>query len=329
LLNAPIRSDATFCGASPKRAPSPIFEAIFRQIKGAALKAFAACLALALCLGAARAAECGPDKLGTSRIVEVGTQGGLTVGFKTYPKEIPLADHEVILTFDDGPEPATTPQVLAALARECVRATFFVIGRKVEAAPELTRREAAEGHTIAHHTFSHPQPTLRFMGAREARADVLRGMITVERVVYGANFSAGEPKDLAALRLHTPFFRFPGFADTPDLKAWFAANNVGVFSTDLWASDWIEMTPQAELKLILARLEAAKRGMILFHDSHRWTADMLPNFLRELRLRGYHVVHMIAGPGPGATVDAPPGWISQTERAIDRLKLPLTRPAPP
>jgi peptidoglycan/xylan/chitin deacetylase (PgdA/CDA1 family) len=304
-------------------------KAVFRQIKGAAVKTFAAILVLALCLGAAKAAECGPDKLGTSRIVEVGTQGGLAVGFKTYPKEIPLADHEVILTFDDGPEPATTPQVLEALARECVRATFFVIGRKVEAAPELTRREAAEGHTIAHHTFTHPQPTLRYMGAPEARADILRGMIAVERVVYGADFSAGEPKDLADLKPHTPFFRFPGFADTPDLNAWFAANNIGVFSTDLWASDWIEMTPQVELNLVMARLEAVKRGMLLFHDNRQWTADMLPRFLRELKLRGYRVVHMVAGPGPGANVDAPPGWISETERAIGRLKPRLTKPAPP
>ena len=39
--------------------------------------------------------------------------------------------------------------------------------------------------------------------------------------------------------------------------------------------------------------------MLLFHDNHQWTADMLPPFLRELKLRGYHVVHMVAGPGPG------------------------------
>jgi peptidoglycan-N-acetylglucosamine deacetylase len=293
------------------------------------LKAFAVLLALALCPGAVRAADCDPDKLGTSRIVEVGTEGGLAVGFKTYPKEIPLADHEVILTFDDGPEPATTPQVLAALAAQCVRATFFVIGRKVEDAPELARREAAEGHTIAHHTFTHPQPTLRYMGAHEARADILRGMITVERVVFGADFSAGEPKDLADLKLRTPFFRFPGFADTPDLMAWFAANNVGAFSTDLWASDWIEMPPKVELNLIMARLESVKRGMILLHDNRQWTADMLPDFLRELKRRGYHVVHMIAGPGRGATVDAPPGWVSETEQALGRLKPRLARPAPP
>ena len=284
---------------------------------------------LPLLLGPAWAAECGHDKLGTSRIVEVGTQGGLAIGFKTYPKEIPLADHEVILTFDDGPEAATTPKVLEALAAECVRVTFFDIGRKVEATPELARREAVEGHTIAHHTFTHPQPTLRYMGDREARADILRGMIAVEKIVYGADFSAGEPKDLSGLKLHAPFFRFPGFADTADLKAWFAANNIGIFSTDLWASDWIEMTPQVELNLIMARLEAVKRGMILLHDNHQWTADMLPRFLRELKLRGYHVVHMVAGPGPGVTVDAPPGWVSETERSIDRPKPRLTKPAPP
>lgn len=293
------------------------------------MKTAVALLILPLLAGLAKAADCGPDKLGTTRIVSVGTQGGLAVGFKTYPREIPLADHEVILTFDDGPEAATTPQVLSALAEQCVRATFFVIGRKVEATPELARREAAEGHTVAHHTYTHPQPTLRYMGDSEARADILRGMITIERVVYGADFSAGEPKDLSGLKLHAPFFRFPGFADTPDLRNWFAANNVGTFSTDLWASDWIEMTPQVELNLIMARLEAVKRGMILLHDNHQWTADMMPRFLRELKLRGYHIVHMVAGPGPGVTVDAPPGWVSETERALDRLKPRLTKPSPP
>jgi peptidoglycan-N-acetylglucosamine deacetylase len=301
--------------------------------EGAPLKASTTVLVLLFFLApwpsTAKAVECGSDKLGTSRIVEVGTQGGLEVGFKTYPKEIPLADHEVILTFDDGPEAATTPQVLKALAVECVRVTFFDIGRKVEATPELARREAAEGHTVAHHTFSHPQPTLRYMGEREARADILRGMIAVEKIVYGADFSAGEPQDLSALKLHTPFFRFPGFADTTDLRAWFAANNVGTFGTDLWASDWIEMTPQVELNLIMARLEAVKRGMILLHDNRQWTADMLPRFLRELKLRGYRVVHMVAGPGPGVTVEAPPGWSSETERTIDRLKPRLAKPAAP
>ena len=254
--------------------------------------------------GAAAAAgeACGPDKLGTARVAEVGTQGGLMVGLKTYPRAIPLADHEVILTFDDGPDQRTTPEILRTLADQCVRATFFDIGRKVDELPLLARREVEEGHTVAHHTYTHPQPTLTFMTDLAARADILKGMIAVERAAYGADFSAGEPTDLGKLKLHAPFFRFPGFADTADLRSWFADNNVAIFGTDLWASDWIAMTPEEELKLILGRLEKAGRGMLLFHDNRLWTADMMPAFLAELKKRGYRVVHVVAGPGAGPTV---------------------------
>ena len=197
---------------------------------------------------AAKAQTCGPGKLGTSRVVEVGAHGGLEVGLKTYPQTIPLADHEVILTFDDGPAAKTTPEILNALAEECVRATFFDIGRNVEGLPEIARREALDGHNVAHHTWSHPQPTLRYMPEAAARADILKGMIAVEKAAYGQTFPEGEPKDLKDLKLHTPWFRFPGFADTQDLRDWFAANNVGIFGVDLWASDWIKMTPEQELQ---------------------------------------------------------------------------------
>jgi peptidoglycan-N-acetylglucosamine deacetylase len=276
--------------------------------------------ALILGLKAAGAETCGPDKLGTSRVVEVGTQGGLEVGLKTYPQTIPLADHEVILTFDDGPAAKTTPEILNALAEQCVRATFFEIGRNAEGLPEIARREVLEGHTVAHHTYSHPQPTLRYMSDAAARDDLLRGMIAVERAAYGQDFSAGEPKDLKELKLHAPFFRFPGFADTENLRQWLGANNVGIFGVDLWASDWIRMTPEEELKLVMSRLDRLGKGMLLLHDNHQWTADMVPMLLRELKAKGYRVVHMVAGPGTGPTVPAPKGWFSETERVIGALK---------
>jgi peptidoglycan-N-acetylglucosamine deacetylase len=287
-------------------------------------------LALAVVSSAAHAVECGPDKLGTSRVVEVGTQGGLEVGLKTYAQTIPLADHEVILTFDDGPAAKTTPEVLDALKEECVRATFFEIGRNAEALPEIARREVLDGHTVAHHTWSHPQPTLRFMSDAQARADVLRGMIAVEKAAYGQTFPEGDPKDLKDLKLHAPFFRFPGFADTKDLREWFAANNVGIFGVDLWASDWIKMTPEQELKLVMSRLERnGDRGMLLVHDSHPWTAEMIPMLLKELKAKGYRIVHMVAGPGNGPTTPAPKGWTSETERVIGALKPRLEKAAAP
>ena len=188
--------------------------------------------------------------------------------------------------------------MLDALADECVRATFFVIGRKVEALPELARRELAEGHTLAHHTFTHPQPTLRYMGDAQARADILKGMLAVERAAYGARFPDGEPTDLSQLKLHTPFFRFPGFADTADLRSWFAANNVGIFGVDLWASDWVKMTPEQELKLILARLEKAEARHAAVPRQPSLDRRDAAAFPRELKKRGYHVVHMVPGPGP-------------------------------
>ena len=289
-----------------------------------------ALIALIAGLSAAAAAECGPGTLATSRVVTVGTEGGLEVGLKTYAQTIPLADHEVILTFDDGPEATNTPKILDALAAECVHATFFDIGRNADGLPEIARREVLDGHTVAHHTWSHPQPTLRYLpgGDPAARADILKGMIAIEKAAYGQTFPDGEPKDLKDLKLHAPWFRFPGFADTQDLRDWFAANNVGIFGVDIWASDWIKMTPEEELKLVMSRLDKnGHKGMLLMHDNHPWTAAMVPMLLRELKDKGYHVVHMIPGPGKGPTVPAPPGWTSETERTIGALKPRLEKSA--
>jgi peptidoglycan/xylan/chitin deacetylase (PgdA/CDA1 family) len=298
-----------------------------RQESCGARRRSAAFAVALLSLAPARAAECGPDALGVSRIEKVGTQGGLEVGWKTYRDTLPLADHEVILTFDDGPDPKTTPAILDALKAQCVRATFFAIGRNADEHPNLMRREVEEGHNVAYHTYTHPQPTLRYMTPQAARADILKGMIAVERAAYGQDFSKGEPDDLSKLKLHAPFFRFPGFADTPDLRAWFARNNVAIFGVDLWASDWIRMTPDQELKLILHRLEKARKGMILLHDNKPWTAEMLPRFLAELKARGYHVVQIVPGPGHGPTEAAPAGWRSETERTLNSLKPRLEREA--
>jgi hypothetical protein len=67
-----------------------------------------------------------------------------------------------------------------------------------------------------------------------------------------------------------------------------------VFGADLWASDWDRMMPKQELKLITDRLKAARKGIILFHDSKKaQTAAMLPAFLRYLRDNDYHVVHVV------------------------------------
>jgi peptidoglycan/xylan/chitin deacetylase (PgdA/CDA1 family) len=91
----------------------------------------------------------------------------------------------------------------------------------------------------------------------------------------------------------TPFFRFPGFASSQALLDRLAARGIVVFGADVWASDWLSMSPEQELRLILSRVEHTGRGIVLFHDTKAQTARMLPAFLRELKRRGFRIVHVV------------------------------------
>ena len=249
--------------------------------------------------------------LGTSRVMEVNPKGGLKVGLKSYPQTLALEKGEVVLTFDDGPSPATTGAVLKALDDECVKATFFLVGRNAQANPTLVQREQAAGHTLGHHTFSHPFVTMRGLTEAAAMADMDAGFAADDRAAYGR--ADGAPR--------TPFFRFPGFADTPELDSWLARRNIAIFGADLWASDWVEMAPQTTMELLLTRLDKAGKGIILLHDTRPQTAKMLPDLLRELKTRGYRVVHIVPARGdePTALTKAEPGWTSETEAAIAKV----------
>jgi peptidoglycan-N-acetylglucosamine deacetylase len=250
----------------------------------------------------ALARDCGPEALGVSRTITIDRAKGTALGLQSYPRTLDLQDHEVVLTFDDGPA-APTARVLDALAKECVQATFFVIGKNAEEAPGVVKREVADGHSVASHSYSHPANTLRLMDDADARADIERGMAAVEKA------SGGKA---------APFFRFPGFADTPALVEWLEGQGVTIFGSDLWASDWSPMSPKGELELVMSRLEKAGKGIVLFHDSKAQTAGMLADFLRELKTRGYRIVHVVPGDGATPIADAAPGWTSTTEPIIKK-----------
>jgi peptidoglycan/xylan/chitin deacetylase (PgdA/CDA1 family) len=260
----------------------------FMKLLGAAL------IALLASTLAAQAADC-PRKgtLGTSRILSVDAATTPQVGLQNFSETLPLGDHEVVLTFDDGPWPPTTPRVLAALANECVRATFFLIGKPASEHPDLVRRIAAEGHTIGHHTWLHR--SLMRIPPGETSEEIDHGIAADEMALHG----------VATTTPSTPFFRFPGFETTPATLALLQSRRIVVFGTDLWASDWNPMTPKQELKLIIDRLKAVGKGIILFHDPKAQTAAMLPAFLRYLRDNHYRVVHVVPA-APGINFDGVP-----------------------
>lgn len=242
----------------------------------------AALLAFVASVSAANAADCPrKDALGTSRVMTVDPQAFPRVGLKSFPQTLPLADKEVVLTFDDGPFPPTTTKVLATLAAECVQATFFLVGRNAEANPGMVKKIAAEGHTIGHHTWSHRW--LDKISQPQAIEEIDRGIVADEKALHGKATSVPT----------TPFFRFPGFASTPALLSGLQSRGIAVLGADFWASDWEPMTPEQQLNLITERLDNAGKGIILFHDTKAQTAKMLPAFLQYLRRNGYKVVHLV------------------------------------
>ena len=280
-------------------------------MKVSSIRAALLCVAAISALPALAAEDCPrADALGTSRTIEVDPAGGLKLGLKSYPRSLALEKGEVVLTFDDGPLPATTGPVLKALKDECVKATFFLVGRNAAANPVFVKRELMEGHTVGHHTFSHPFVTMRGLTDAAARADIDKGFAADDKAAYGA--ATSEPR--------VPFFRFPGFADTTELDSWLATRGVAVFGADLWASDWVEMTPEKTMDLLLTRLEAVGKGIVLLHDTRPQTAQMLPRLLRELKVRGYRIVHIVPGKGPTPLAEVDPAtFTSETEAAIAKV----------
>jgi peptidoglycan/xylan/chitin deacetylase (PgdA/CDA1 family) len=222
-----------------------------------------------------------PQALGTERVIDIDAKTTPRVGHKQFPSTLPLGTKELVLTFDDGPRPGTTSKVLDALKSECVRATFFLLGRNAAAHPQLARQALSEGHTVGHHSYSHA--ILSRMSLAKAEADIDRGIAADEFALYG------ERRTKPA----TPFFRFPGFAANEPLLARMSERGLVVFGADVWAGDWVPMGPEQELRLILSRIDQVGRGIVLFHDTKGRTAQMLPAFLRELKKRGYRIVHVV------------------------------------
>jgi peptidoglycan/xylan/chitin deacetylase (PgdA/CDA1 family) len=215
--------------------------------------------------------------IGVARTIAIESRGGPRIGRKSYADSLPLADGEVVLTFDDGPWPDTTPAVLDALSEAQTRATFFMIGRNALSWPAIARRVVSDGHTVANHTLSHPW-TMRQRSFEVGVREIIEG----ERAISAA---IGRPI--------APFFRFPGFADTPALLVELARQDRSVWGTDVWASDWNQMVPARQLSLVVSRLKRTRGGVVLFHDTRPQTAAMMPAFLQRLAAENMRIVHAV------------------------------------
>src|SRR5499427_7411306 len=132
----------------------------------------------------ALAADCpgNPDALGTSRVITVDPAEHARIGSMQYRESLPLEDREVVLTFDDGPLPPRTNHVLDTLASECVKATFFLVGKMATTYPDVVRKIVAAGHTVGTHSQNHPLRLHRVPLAK-AEQEISDGIASVTSVL--------------------------------------------------------------------------------------------------------------------------------------------------
>jgi peptidoglycan/xylan/chitin deacetylase (PgdA/CDA1 family) len=233
-----------------------------------------------------------PDALGTSRTIAVDPAKSPRIGSMSYPQSLPLEPMEVVLTFDDGPQPKYTGPVLETLAHECVKATFFIIGEMAKLYPDWVQREARAGHTIGNHTQTHPR-YIDKLSQERAIAEIDIGARNIEEALA--------PTGIKMAR----FFRFPGFRHTEALDQYINKQGYAAIGADFPADDWTFIGPETVLKRAMDRLEKRGSGILLLHDIHQRTATILPKLLRELKARGYKVVQMVPADGASLIAAAP------------------------
>jgi peptidoglycan/xylan/chitin deacetylase (PgdA/CDA1 family) len=222
-----------------------------------------------------------PGGMGLARIVEIDTPGGPGFGFEHFKQYDFLRDKEVVLTFDDGPWPGNTPAVLKALADECLKATFFEIGKHATWHPEITKQVIEAGMTVGTHTWSHKD-----LARNPYANDIEQAKAEIEMGISAVHMAAGGGKV-------APFFRFPALQHPPQLLSYLAERNIGVFSTDIDSRDFKLHKPEEVIKSVMSQLEKHGKGIILVHDFKHHTAEALPELLRQLKAGGYKVVHMV------------------------------------
>jgi peptidoglycan/xylan/chitin deacetylase (PgdA/CDA1 family) len=192
---------------------------------------------------------------------------------------LPAAGREISLTFDDGPDPEVTPRVLDLLDAAGQRATFFVIGRRVRAHPEIAAEIAHRGHRVENHTETHPHlfacypPGL--LRREVARAQDSIAMVTGER-----------PR----------LFRAPAGLRNPFLDWVLHGAGLRLVSWTRRGFDAVESDPKAVARRLLAGL--SPRDILLLHDGRAYGSrggnpvvlEVLPRMLDALAARGLRSV---------------------------------------
>ncbi|HEY9418859.1 MAG TPA: glycosyltransferase [Candidatus Udaeobacter sp.] len=220
------------------------------------------------------------------RNLAVDPEGYLTGKYLKFPEFPTLyhqgagGEHQVAITFDDGPDPRWTPQILDVLKAANVKAAFFLVGVNAERYPGLVRRIVNEGHEIGNHTYYHPNLALCWpehvrleLNATQLLLETITGRATtLFRPPYAADTSPSQLSELTPLQI------------AQDLNYLVVLENID-------PQDWAK--PGADI--ILQRVKQQRRdgSIVLLHDAggdRSQTVAALPRILEWLHTRGDTVV---------------------------------------
>ncbi len=226
------------------------------------------------------------DARRVARAVFGGQPGHLAVSAKSSPQGLYIGNasrKEVALTFDDGPNPQKTPALLDALAKASAPATFFVVGSRAEAAPDLVRRMAAMGDDVENHSYTHPN--MAQTAPAIAETEILRASVVI-RALTGRS-----PR----------FFRPPGGQRNPVVYRLSAlyGQTVALWTVD--ALNYEELgSPQGLTDFVMKHVQPG--AIILMHNGLDGTTLAVPQLAAALRARGYRLVTLTQMVGPHPTV---------------------------
>ncbi|WP_432072935.1 bifunctional polysaccharide deacetylase/glycosyltransferase family 2 protein [Streptomyces wuyuanensis] len=229
--------------------------------------------------------------------------GGPVIDARTpgEPKALSVPDKNLVLTFDDGPDPVWTPKVLDKLKQYDAHAVFFVTGTMASRHPDLVQRMVAEGHELGLHTFNHPDLALQ----------------TQSRIDW--ELSQNQLALAGAAGIRTSLFRPPysSFSAALDDKSWPVTEYVGsrgyiTAFNDTDSEDW--KRPGVDAIIKRATPKGTKGSIVLMHDSggdRSQTVAALSRFLPDMKERGYRFANLteaLGAPSAHTPVTGPELW---------------------
>ena len=223
-----------------------------------------------------------------ARTVTIDEKGNLQVAYTEFPSYTTLyrqgsdaSGRKIVLTFDDGPDPKYTPQILDILKAAGVKATFFLVGSRAELYPDLVRRIVREGHEVGNHTYTHPNVGLIADSQVKVELNATQRLIeaicgrstTLFRPPYNADSNPNKAEEIQPLLI------------AQDLGYWIALEDVDT-------EDWSRPGVSAILERVRnGRMEGG--NIVLMHDAggnREQTVEALPEVIEYLRNRGDEIV---------------------------------------